>query len=165
MNTPETATAALPESQQKVVTASTTPDSVNIGKENPTKDATMPLKEAFKGKFIIGSALNYPELQGKNPDRVAFLQKHFNAITAGNSLKPDFTQRVEGEFTFADSDKLMEIASKSGATVVGHTLVWHSQTPAWFFQGPDGKPADRALALARMRKHIATVVGRYKSRI
>ncbi|MBC8136613.1 MAG: endo-1,4-beta-xylanase, partial [Fibrella sp.] len=53
----------------------------------------------------------------------------------------------------------------SGATVVGHTLVWHSQTPAWFFQGPDGKPADRALALARMRKHIATVVGRYKSRI
>ena len=59
----------------------------------------------------------------------------------------------------------METARKSGATVVGHTLVWHSQTPRWFFQGPDGQPASRELALARLRRHIQTVVGRYKGRV
>src|SRR4029450_8295949 len=49
--------------------------------------------------------------------------------------------------------------------VIGHTLVWHSQTGAWVFQGADGKPADRDTLLARMRDHIRTVVGRYKGKI
>ena len=51
-----------------------------------------------------------------------------------------------------------------GMFIVGHTLVWHNQTPAWVFAG--GRPAaDRATLLARMREHIQTVVGRYKGRI
>jgi endo-1,4-beta-xylanase len=49
--------------------------------------------------------------------------------------------------------------------IVGHTLLWHNQTPAWVFQGTDGKPTDRATLLARLEGHIKTVVGRYKGRI
>lgn len=160
----ETADALPPGKPQEAVIAPVPQATARVTKDHRTKDV-MPLKEAFKGRFLIGSALNYPELQGKNPERVAFVRNHFNAITAGNSMKPDFTQRVEGQFTFADGDKLVEIAAQSRATVVGHTLVWHSQTPDWFFKAPDGKPADRTLALVRMRKHISTVVGRYKGRI
>src|SRR4051794_3544972 len=92
-----------------------------------------PLKDAFNGKFLIGTALNYPALQGKAPMDVAIATTHFNAITPGNSLKPDFTQREEGRFTFGEGDRLVEIAEKCGATPVGHVLVWHDQTPAWFF--------------------------------
>ncbi|MBC8137095.1 MAG: endo-1,4-beta-xylanase, partial [Fibrella sp.] len=134
-------------------------------KVDKTIETISPLKDAFKNKFLIGTILSNAALESRAPGEVDLALTHFDAVTAENSMKPDAMQPREGEFTFADSDKLMEIASKSDATVVGHTLVWHSQTPAWFFQGPDGKPADRALALARMRKHIATVVGRYKSRI
>jgi GH35 family endo-1,4-beta-xylanase len=43
--------------------------------------------------------------------------------------------------------------------------VWHSQTPAWFFRGPDGGLPSRELALARMRKHIAAVVGHFKGKV
>ena len=50
-------------------------------------------------------------------------------------------------------------------TVVGHTLVWHAQTPGWVFAGENGAPPTRELLLARMRDHIATVVGRYKGRV
>src|SRR5687767_1665906 len=49
--------------------------------------------------------------------------------------------------------------------VIGHTLVWHSQTPAWVWAGAGGGPADRAILLERMQTRIATVVGRYKGRI
>jgi endo-1,4-beta-xylanase len=49
--------------------------------------------------------------------------------------------------------------------VIGHNLVWHSQTPRWVWDGPDGALADRATMLARLRTHIMTVVGRYKDRI
>lgn len=45
--------------------------------------------------------------------------------------------------------------------VIGHTLVWHSQTPDWVFKGKDGGPATREELLERMRNHIHTVVGRY----
>ena len=55
--------------------------------------------------------------------------------------------------------------------IVGHTLVWHNQTPRWVFQDTNGRPlsgtnaADRELLLQRMHDHIQTVVGRYKGRI
>jgi endo-1,4-beta-xylanase len=49
--------------------------------------------------------------------------------------------------------------------LVGHTLVWHQQTPAWVFVGKDGTPLDRDTLLSRMQGHIAQVVGRYRGRI
>jgi endo-1,4-beta-xylanase len=49
--------------------------------------------------------------------------------------------------------------------VIGHSLIWHSQTPAWVFQDERGNPASRDVLLGRMREHIFTVVGRYKNRI
>jgi endo-1,4-beta-xylanase len=96
---------------------------------------------------------------------IAIATTHFSAFTPENSMKPMSVQPTEGRFTFADADRLVEIAQKCGATPIGHCLVWHSQTPRWFFQGPEGQPAGRELALARMRKHIATVVGHYKGRV
>jgi endo-1,4-beta-xylanase len=124
-----------------------------------------PLKQAFKGKFLIGTALNYPALLGQAPMDVAIAARHFSAITCGNSMKPDFTQPEEGRFTFEQGDRCVEIARRCGAAVIGHTLVWHSQTPAWFFRGPDGGLPSRDLALARMRRHIAAVVGHFKGKV
>lgn len=121
-----------------------------------------PLKDAFRGKFLIGTALDYPALQGRAPMDVAIATRHFNALTAGNSMKPDTLQRTEGQFNFRDGDRLVEIAEQNGAVPIGHTLVWHSQTPGWFFKGPDGGTVSRELALERMRTHIKTVVGHYK---
>jgi endo-1,4-beta-xylanase len=48
--------------------------------------------------------------------------------------------------------------------MVGHTLVWHSQTPGWVYRDDQGNFLDREALLERMRDHIQTVVGRYKGR-
>jgi endo-1,4-beta-xylanase len=124
-----------------------------------------PLKDAFKGKFRIGTAVSTAVLRGQDAAGEAVLSRHFNALTAENSMKPEGVQPRESEFTFADADRLVEIANRAGASVVGHTLVWHSQTPRWFFQGKDGQPITRELALERLRTHIKTVVGRYKGKV
>src|SRR3712207_5701588 len=93
------------------------------------------LKNAFEGKFLIGTALSWQALQGQEPQNIEITRTHFNALTAENSMKPESVQPNEGQFEFYDGDRLVQIAEESGATVVGHTLVWHEQTPAWFFQG------------------------------
>ena len=54
---------------------------------------------------------------------------------------------------------------RNGMFIVGHTLVWHSQTPRWVFEDASGNRVRRDTLLARMRDHIHTVVGRYKGRI
>src|SRR5206468_5683951 len=51
------------------------------------------------------------------------------------------------------------------AVIIGHTLVWHNQTPAWVFKDATGAPVSRDSLVARMRSHIRAVVGRYKGRI
>ena len=124
-----------------------------------------PLKDAFKGKFLIGAAFDVRGGQKQASMDTDIATTHFSAFTPENSMKPMFVQPTEGRFTFADADRIVEFAEKNGATPIGHCLVWHSQTPRWFFQGPDGKPAGRELVLARLRKHIAAVVGHYKGRV
>jgi alpha-N-arabinofuranosidase len=147
---------------QPILTGMSAPQGNNVNNDNPRVE---PLKDAFRGKFLIGAAVGTHVLRGQDPATEALVLRHFDALTAENAMKPDALQPREGEFDFTDADRLVEIAQKSGATVVGHMLVWHSQTPRWFFQGPDGQPASRELALERLRRHIKTVVGRYKGRV
>jgi endo-1,4-beta-xylanase len=54
---------------------------------------------------------------------------------------------------------------RNGMFVIGHTLVWHNQTPRWVFQDAAGQPVSRDTLVARMREHIQTVVGRYRGRV
>ena len=49
--------------------------------------------------------------------------------------------------------------------IVGHTLVWHQQTPRWVFEDATGAPVSRDTLLARLHDHIQTVVGRYRGRV
>ncbi|MBN1125339.1 MAG: endo-1,4-beta-xylanase [Sedimentisphaerales bacterium] len=48
---------------------------------------------------------------------------------------------------------------------IGHTLVWHGQTPRWVYRDESGNPLTRDALLARMEDHIMTVVGRFKGRV
>ncbi|HKW09174.1 MAG TPA: endo-1,4-beta-xylanase, partial [Gemmatimonadaceae bacterium] len=70
-----------------------------------------------------------------------------------------------GEFNFGPADRYVSFGERLGAVVIGHTLVWHNQTPAWVFHDADGGPAPRDTLIARLRSHIMAVVGRYKGRI
>lgn len=74
-------------------------------------------------------------------------------------------QPRQGEFAFTQVDRFVEFGQKHGMTMIGHTLVWHSQTPRWVFQNQDGEPLTREALLERMREHIHTVVGCYKGKV
>ncbi len=110
----------------------------------PLKDALLPWFEYF------GFAVTAPELQ--NPYIAEGLAHHCNSTTVGNEFKPDYILGKEpsefGSYLAGDGKKYQVPASlffdvvdaslaacrDNNLSLRGHTLVWHSQTPKWFFR-------------------------------
>jgi endo-1,4-beta-xylanase len=123
------------------------------------------LKDVFKNEFMIGAALNSNQIFEKDTRGAEIVRMHFNSITPENILKWALVHPQPDKYDFAASDRFVEFGEKHNMFIVGHTLVWHNQTPRWVFEDEQGKPVDRETLLSRMREHIFTVVGRYKGRI
>ena len=123
------------------------------------------LKEAYKNDFLIGVAINQKQFSDEDPRGIPIIKAQFNSITPENVLKWESVHPEPDRFAFDAPDRYVEFGEKNGMYLIGHTLVWHSQTPRWVFQDADGKPLDRDALLNRMSNHIHTVVGRYKGRI
>ena len=127
------------------------------------------LCQQYSQYFSIGVAIPYKVLQ--SPVDSAMVLKHFNSITAENEMKPDALQKTEGQFDFSIADQYVNFAQQNGIGIRGHTLVWHQQTPNWFFQHQDGTPLDpnnpddKRLLRDRLKTHIQTVMSRYKGKI
>lgn len=124
------------------------------------------LRDEMAGKLLVGTAVS-PEQVNRADPHFRLLVKHFGAIVAGNEMKPEALQPTEGNFRFAQADKLVEYANLTGTLVRGHTLLWHNQTPAWFFADPQdaSKPASKELLLKRLETHISEVVSHFKGQI
>lgn len=123
------------------------------------------LKDAFENIFFIGAALNVDQIYEQDADGVAVVKKHFNSVVAENCMKSMYLQPREGAFYFDDADRFVAFGEQNKMQLIGHTLIWHSQAPAWFFQDENDKDVTRELMIERMKNHITTVVGRYKGRI
>ncbi|HKS43363.1 MAG TPA: endo-1,4-beta-xylanase [Blastocatellia bacterium] len=123
------------------------------------------LKDAFKDSFMIGTALNRAQFYEEDKRGATLVISHFNTITPENILKWESVHpRAEG-YNFEAPDRFVAFGEKNRMFIVGHTLVWHNQTPDWVFRNDKGELTDRDTLLARMRDHIRAVVGRYKGRI
>ena len=137
-----------------------------------------PLKDLFADYFYIGAAV---EPQHLIREFGQMLEYHYNMIVAENVMKPEsIIQSKEdfeaGNFNWTNADILFDYAEKHGMKMRYHTLVWHNQTPNWFFLDEDGnemidetdpekREANKELLLERMRKYITAVVERYKGRV
>ncbi len=138
---------------------------IGLGVSGGSTSSRATLKEAFKNDFMIGAALNSNQIFEKDTRGAEIVRTHFNSITPENILKWALVHPRPDKYDFAASDRFVEFGEKHGMFIVGHTLVWHNQTPRWVFEDEQGKPVDRETLLSRMREHIFTVVGRYKGRI
>ena len=123
------------------------------------------LKDAYKGKFVIGTALNTSQITGKAIEEVNIIKTHFNSIVAENCMKSGPIQPREGEFDFTLADQFVEFGVQNNMHIVGHTLIWHSQAPRWFFTDSAGTQVSPEVLKERMKNHIYTVVGRYKGKV
>ena len=141
------------------------------------------IKDALKDYFdYFGFCVSY-----NDGFREPLLQKglplHASVITMENEFKPDFVfawakpnkladfRGEDGNYyevpadmpSFKQMDSILSDMKKLGLKLRGHTLVWHSQTPAWFFYKNYGRNDETQLVSpaemnARMEWYIKSVL-------
>jgi len=123
------------------------------------------LKAVFANDFLIGASINRAQFFEEDKIGAAIVKTHFNTISPENILKWESVHPKPGQYAFEAPDRYVDFGVKNNMFVIGHTLVWHNQTPKWVFEDEKGKPVTGDVLLSRLRDHILTVVGRYKGRI
>lgn len=143
-------------------------------KPTPTPLPTVaPLKDIYAENFKIGVALNSYTINANYEDEVT---RHFNSVTCENEMKTDAVlKHSESKLGVKDdpayvvtgfdrSEKIVEYCKKNGMEMRYHTLVWHAQTPDWFFRVDyDSKNdyVDAETMKMRMRNYIFQVIEYY----
>lgn len=127
------------------------------------KAATV-LKDAYQNDFTVGAAVSMGALM--NDDEMEFVMKNYNSITMGNEMKPESLLDWEAsekskdkmpEIKTENLDKILNRAKELGIKVRGHCLVWHSQTPQWFFS-KNYEPSEGYVDKDTMRQRMETYI-------
>ena len=145
------AKAAAPKgsiNQTLIITANSTEDfyfdDVNITEKSGIKTvyaaaSDKGLKDEFAAYFKVGTAV--PANLMTNSKATAILLKDFNSVTCENELKPDATLvqwksdgTNVGVQIGSGAASIMKFCSDNHIGMRGHTMVWYSQTPEWFFK-------------------------------
>ena len=121
------------------------------------------LRQAAGNAFLIGTAVRPDQLQQGRT--ATLIGEQFDSLTAENVLKPMELEPQPGKFNFAPADVIADYAAAHQMQLIGHNLCWHQQTPAWFYQKPDGSPLSREEGLAHMKAHITAVVQHFKGKV
>ena len=131
----------------------------------------MNLKTAYEPYFKMGASISFRDLH--TPALMKLLTAQFNSFTCENRMKPEFF--LDKDANKADPEKydlapalkfdkatpFLDFAKKNGMSMRGHTLVWHNQTPRWFFcqRYNEMYPlADRETVLKRLEGYIRGVL-------
>ncbi len=108
-------------------------------------EPSVTLCKVFKDDFLVGTAVNRSITTGRGFRRSAeevradieLVKNQFNQVVAENDMKWQLIHPRPGPegYDFEAADALIEFAARNKMSVAGHTLVWHSQTPNWVFEG------------------------------
>ncbi|MEU3442051.1 endo-1,4-beta-xylanase [Streptomyces griseoincarnatus] len=129
-----------------------------------------PLRAAAPEGFVIGTAVaggghhleqDYPDPFTYDREYRKVLGREFSSVSPENQMKWDYIHPERDRYDFGQADAIVEFARKNRQVVRGHTLLWHSQNPAWLEEGDFTKAELRGI----LREHITKVVGRYKGKI
>ncbi|MDE6672739.1 MAG: endo-1,4-beta-xylanase [Ruminococcus sp.] len=129
------------------------------------------LKDVYSDYFKIGGVATVKELAPQSTKDL--ILKHCNSFTAGNEMKPDalldqnacIAMAKDGDdtnpqVTLDQARSLLDFARDNNIPMRGHVLVWHQQTPTWFFKenyDVNGDWVSKEKMLKRLENYIKNV--------
>ena len=130
-------------------------DDITIRSRDVQVEPLTPLMDTVD--FPLGVAIDSRDTVGSSGELTL---RHFNQVTAENHMKVEAWYDEERNFRMhPEAVAVMDFAQENDLRVYGHVLLWHSQTPEWFFQNDAGEPlsdsdADKQFLRDRLRTHI-----------
>lgn len=118
------------------------------------------LKAKFRNNFVIGAALDTNQIMEKEGVVTKLIREQFNAVTPENIMKAEHIHPDWNQYDFYYPDKMIDFAKKYKMQVNGHTLIWHSQLPAFA-----KKIIDKDSFQIFFRQHIETIASHFEGRI
>ena len=128
------------------------------------------LKDEFADYFRVGNILNGSTV--KNSTITASVLKDYNSIECENETKPDATlvqsqcSETNIGVSLNNAASIMDFCVNNNIAMRGHTLVWHSQTPLWFFKenfNASGNWVSSAVMDQRMESYIKNMFAAIKT--
>ena len=138
-------------------------------KDNGAEAEEVALKDACGKYFMLGVGINGSTLENLttyDDEYMAMVKKHFNSVTLSNLMKSCYILQQKSSqeskdgmpvLDFTTIDDTLQWCMDNGVKMRGHTLVWHTQAPEWFFREgykDNGKYVDKEIMLARMESYI-----------
>jgi endo-1,4-beta-xylanase len=128
-----------------------------------------PLKNVFSNYFKIGCAATPSEISSQISKDI--VKHHFNSLTLGNELKPDYVldktacqasgNNINPQVSLDNARSVLQFCADNKISVRGHVLLWHSQTPSWFFKenfNDDGELVSKAIMSQRLENYIKNLM-------
>jgi endo-1,4-beta-xylanase len=137
---------------------------------DPLEDVA--LKDLCADYFTLGVGINGSTLENQTlniPKYMELSKKHFNSCTMTNLMKSCYildqfgSQKnlqdgnPEPSLNFSSIDPTLKWCKENDMKMRGHTLVWHTQAPGWFFREgytDDGEYVDKETMSLRMESYI-----------
>ncbi|MFR5086083.1 MAG: endo-1,4-beta-xylanase [Clostridium sp.] len=109
------------------------------------------LKDLYAKYFMMGAAINGSDKSTAaihHEGMANILKKHYNSTTLSNLMKPCYlldekacvkkgkknANATDVSLNFDSCKESLDFCKENGIKMRGHTLVWHNQTPEWFFK-------------------------------
>ena len=123
------------------------------------------LKSAYADAFMMGCAVNSQIVSGRDSRSTEIILQQFNAVSPENDMKAEVIHPRPDTWNFEPADRFVKFANDNNLWSLGHTLVWHNQTPDFFFNHPDGTPKTKDEMVETMRSYIEKVAGHFAGKI
>lgn len=161
-------TNATPVAQAPAAPANATPAFPKFGDFSSSIGKIPSLAKTYSDYFKIGTCIN--GFYSKIPGLLPLVLSQFNSISMENEMKPESilnqAKSVAENNVAINSNTIeqyLKYAQDNELKVRYHVLVWHSQTPRWFFtenfsDKPNAPLVSKDVMLSRMESYIKQVM-------
>ena len=123
------------------------------------------LKEAFADDFLVGVAVSQDFITNNDTACLNLICEQFNAVSPEDVLKPETVHPSPDVWNFAPGDAYCKFAADHGLKALGHTLMWHNQTPDFFWLKEDGSVRSQEEMKANLVEYIEKTVTHFAGKV
>lgn len=123
------------------------------------------LKEAYQEAFKIGTAINTGIAFERDSAVVQIVETHFNSLSPESDMKAETIHPSPDRWDFSNPDRYVEFGRRRGMHIHAHTLLWHNQTPAFFWFNADGSRRTLDAVKEELHTYIKRVCSHYRGKV